>query len=214
MVLFIFGGISGIVNASYNMNMIVHNTSFIFGHFHLTIGSAVSLTFIGLTYLILPQLVKRELLSKRLALLQAYLWLVGMLIFSFANMAAGRMGVPRRTDLGLSLYHFPSIVEHLEKVSALGGLILYISSLLFYLVFVGTIIWGRKTQEESINLPITEAYQTETEAPRIFDNWKVWIGAALILILIAYIPVIRQVLQISPFGSPGYNPNIPVPLSK
>lgn len=214
MVLFIFGGISGIVNASYNMNMIVHNTSFIFGHFHLTIGSAVTLTFMGLTYLILPQLVKRELLSKRLALLQAYLWLVGMLIFSFANMAAGRMGVPRRTDLGLSPYHFPSIVEHLEKASALGGVILYISSLLFYLVFVGTIIWGRKTQEESINLPITEAYQTETEAPRIFDNWKVWIGVSVILILIAYIPVIRQVLQISPFGSPGYDPSIPVPISK
>lgn len=214
MVLFIFGGISGIVNASYNMNMVVHNTSFIFGHFHLTIGSAVSLTFMGLVYLILPQLSRRELFSRRLALLQPYLWLVGMLIFSFANMATGRMGVPRRTDLGLSTYHFSSIAEHLEKVSAAGGIILYISSLLFFIVFVGTLTLGKRTQEESISLPVTEAYQTEIEAPRVFDNWKIWIGLAVILILVAYIPVIQQVLKISPFSSPGYDPSIPVPLSK
>ncbi len=214
MVLFIFGGISGIVNASYNVNMVVHNTSFIFGHFHLTVGSAVTLTFMGLTYLILPQLSKRELCGRRLALLQSYLWLVGMLIFSFANLATGRMGVPRRTDLGLSTYHFPPIVEHLEKMSAVGGVILYISSLLFFIVLVGTLIFGKRTQEETISLPITEAYQTEMEAPKVFDNWKVWIGLAVILILVAYIPVVRQVLQISPFASPAYDPSIPVPLPR
>ncbi|HEY7535842.1 MAG TPA: cbb3-type cytochrome c oxidase subunit I [Thermodesulfobacteriota bacterium] len=214
MVLFIFGGISGIVNASYNLNMVVHNTSFIFGHFHLTIGSAVTLTFMGLTYLVLPKLSKRELFGKRLALIQCYTWLVGMLIFSSANMAAGRMGVPRRTDLGLSTYTFPPLVEHLEKMSALGGIILYISSLIFFVVFLGTLIAGKRTQEESIDLPVTEAYQTEMEAPKLFDNWKVWISLAVVLIIVAYVPVLRQVLEVSPFGSPGYNPGIPVPIPR
>jgi cytochrome c oxidase subunit 1 len=214
MVLFIFGGISGIVNASYNLNMVVHNTSFIFGHFHLTIGSAVTLTFMGLTYLILPKLTKRGLFSNRLALIQSYLWLVGMLIFSFANMSAGRMGVPRRTDLGLSTYSFPTLVEHLEKMSAIGGVILYISSLIFFVVFIGTLLGGKRTQEDSIDLPVTEAYQTEMEAPRVFDNWKIWIGLTVVLIIIAYAPVLQQVLSVSPFGSPAYDPNIPVPLSR
>jgi cytochrome c oxidase subunit 1 len=214
MVLFIFGGISGIVNASYNVNMVVHNTSFVFGHFHLTIGSAVSLTFFGLVYLILPQLSRRELLSKRLALFQAYTWLLGMLIFSFANMAAGRMGVPRRTDLGIATYHFPPIVDHLEKVSAVGGVILYMSSLIFYVVFVGTLFFAKKKEEDSITLPITEAYQTEAEAPRIFDRWRVWIGIAVVLILIAYAPVLQQVLGVSPFASPGYDPKLPVPIPR
>src|SRR5690606_30287332 len=45
MVLFALGGISGLVNASYNVNLVVHNTLFVPGHFHLTVGSAVTLTF-------------------------------------------------------------------------------------------------------------------------------------------------------------------------
>ncbi|GBD39849.1 Cytochrome c oxidase subunit 1 [bacterium HR37] len=214
MILFIFGGISGIVNASYNLNMVVHNTSFIFGHFHLTVGSAVTLTFMGLTYLILPRLSGRELFGRRLALVQSYTWLIGMLIFSFANMAAGRMGVPRRTDLGLSTYSFPQVVERLEKLSALGGVILYASSLLFFVVFLGTLFVGRRSKERSFSLPVTEAYQTEAEAPRVLDNWKVWIGIAVVLIIIAYTPVLNQVLEISPFGSPAYSPSLPVPLPR
>ena len=44
-ILFAFGGISGITNASYNMNMVVHNTVWIPGHFHLTVGAASTLSF-------------------------------------------------------------------------------------------------------------------------------------------------------------------------
>jgi heme/copper-type cytochrome/quinol oxidase subunit 1 len=108
------------------------------------------------------------------------------------------MGVPRRTDLGLSTYHFPPIVDHLEKMSAVGGIILYISSLIFFIVFLGTIFFGKRRKEESINLPVTEAYQTEADAPKVFDNWKIWIGTAVVLIIITYTPVLKQVLGVSP----------------
>jgi cytochrome c oxidase subunit I len=40
MISFIFGGAGGIVNASFNLNMLVHNTAWIPGHFHLTVGTA------------------------------------------------------------------------------------------------------------------------------------------------------------------------------
>jgi cytochrome c oxidase subunit 1 len=43
----LFGGISGLVNASYNINLVVHNTAWVPGHFHLTVGTAVTLSFIG-----------------------------------------------------------------------------------------------------------------------------------------------------------------------
>ena len=38
MVLFALGGISGLMNASFNMNLVIHNTLFVPGHFHLTVG--------------------------------------------------------------------------------------------------------------------------------------------------------------------------------
>ena len=40
MVLFALGGISGLVNASFTVNLVVHNTMFVPGHFHLTVGTA------------------------------------------------------------------------------------------------------------------------------------------------------------------------------
>lgn len=52
------------------------------------------------------------------------------------------------------------------------------------------------------------------EAPKILDNWKIWISLAGILTLVAYIPVLNQFLQVSPFGSPGYDPNILVTITK
>ncbi len=36
---FMLGGASGLINASYTVNLVVHNTSFIVGHFHLTVGT-------------------------------------------------------------------------------------------------------------------------------------------------------------------------------
>ena len=46
-ILFMFGGIGGLTNASYNVNLVIHNTSWVPGHFHLTVATAVTLTFIG-----------------------------------------------------------------------------------------------------------------------------------------------------------------------
>ena len=47
MLLFTFGGIGGLINASYNLNLVVHNTAWIPGHLHLTVGTAVTLTLHG-----------------------------------------------------------------------------------------------------------------------------------------------------------------------
>src|SRR5262249_19325290 len=65
MLLFIFGGVGGLINASYNLNLIVHNTAWIPGHLHLTVGTAVTLSFMGITYWLLPLLPPRAPRSRR-----------------------------------------------------------------------------------------------------------------------------------------------------
>ena len=47
MLTFALGGFGGAINAAYAMNTMVHNTAWIMGHFHLTVGTAVALTFMG-----------------------------------------------------------------------------------------------------------------------------------------------------------------------
>ena len=68
MLLFVFGGVGGLINASYNLNLVVHNTAWIPGHLHLTVGTAVTLSFMGITYWLIPVLRGRALWSRRLAL--------------------------------------------------------------------------------------------------------------------------------------------------
>ncbi len=95
MLLFAFGGIGGLVNASYSVNLVVHNTAYIVGHFHLTVGTAVTLSFMGITYWLVPVLRGRGLWSRQLALVQAWLWFFGMGLFSFALHDLGLLGMPR-----------------------------------------------------------------------------------------------------------------------
>ena len=59
-ILFFFGGIGGLANASYNVNLVLHNTAFIPGHFHLTVATAVTLSFMGISYWLVPYLTRHK----------------------------------------------------------------------------------------------------------------------------------------------------------
>src|SRR5690606_30911057 len=50
MLFFIPGGAGGIINASFQMNQVIHNTIWVTGHFHLTVAATVILTFFGIAY--------------------------------------------------------------------------------------------------------------------------------------------------------------------
>ncbi len=97
MILFILGGFGGLVNASYSMDTVVHNTIWIVGHFHVTVGGPVALTFLGAAYWLIPRLTGRALWKPEWALFQTRLWFFGMLIMSFSMHYAGLLGAPRRT---------------------------------------------------------------------------------------------------------------------
>jgi cytochrome c oxidase subunit I len=96
MIAFIFGGAGGIVNASFNLNMLVHNTAWIPGHFHLTVGTAVTLTFFGITFWLLPHLLRKPLYSPAMALWASWTWFVGMMVFALGMHWQGILAVPRR----------------------------------------------------------------------------------------------------------------------
>ena len=45
-----FGGFGGIINMSYTMNSMVHNTSWVTAHFHLIYGGAVVIMYFAIAY--------------------------------------------------------------------------------------------------------------------------------------------------------------------
>jgi cytochrome c oxidase subunit 1 len=203
MVMFAFGGISGLINASYNVNLVVHNTAWVPGHFHLTVGTAVTLTFMGISYWLVPYLRGRELWNRQLALVQAWLWFVGMGIFSHSMHRLGLMGMPRRTMIGSSTYlGLQSNWQADLPMVALGGTLLFISAL-FYFINMGLTV-AVSHRSATIDIPMAEAISGPEEAPRILDRWWPWLAIAGLLILLAYGPIIAQLVSTTPLNSPGY----------
>ena len=51
-----FGGCGGLINMSYGMNAMVHNTSWVTAHFHLIFGGTVVIMYFAIAYEIWPRL--------------------------------------------------------------------------------------------------------------------------------------------------------------
>lgn len=178
-ILFGFGGISGLINTSYTLNYVVHNTTWIVGHFHLMVGTAVTLTFMSASYLLVPIFFGRSLIMQKLANLQPYLWFLGMAIFSAALHIAGLEGMPRRTnDIGYGGLA-PFIWTTLSQVAMVGGIIVFTAGVIFILVISMSILKGPKLSGASIEMKSKSNYT-------VFDRLSIWISLAIVIIVIAY----------------------------
>ena len=202
MVTFAFGGIGGIINASYNIDLVVHNTLWIVGHFHLTLATAVTLSFIGITYWLIPRLSGKELWSVRAAQLQVWLWIIGVAIFSSSHHFLGvRFGVPRRTMLGAAPYLSPEW-NPLLLVSAVGGVLLWASLMLYFVIVLGTVFASRK-MAQPVEMPVAEAVRDGQETPAWLDTWKPWLIVTVALILLSYGPPLADLVRNADLSSPG-----------
>ncbi|MEX2425689.1 MAG: cbb3-type cytochrome c oxidase subunit I [Thermomicrobiaceae bacterium] len=205
MLVFTLGGVTGLVNASLTVNMVVHNTAFIPGHFHLTVGTAAALTFIGVTYWFVPYLTKKPLFSVKLALWQAWLWAIGVLIFSRGQMSGGLETQPRRTMLGEASYSLPGW-DLANWLTAAGGVIMTVSGLLFFIVMIGTLLNKRvdtARELDALEPPMPEApVHDHRKSWKAFDRLGIWTIIAIVLVLAAYIPVLMMYLP-ADFSSPG-----------
>jgi cytochrome c oxidase subunit 1 len=200
MLLFAFGGVGGLINASFSLNLVVHNTAWMPGHFHLTVGTAVALTFMGISYWLVPVLSGHALWSRRLALTQVWLWFVGMAVFSYALHSLGFLGVPRRTPLGAAAYAEPAWQALLPLVG-IGGSLLFVSGILYFLNLVLT-LWLSRAPAPAFP-GFAEAMSGPEHAPAILDRWRPWIALAIVLILIAYGPTLLRLALTTPLDQPG-----------
>jgi cytochrome c oxidase subunit 1 len=202
MIIFAFGGIGGIINASYNINLVIHNTAWVPGHLHLTVGTGVTLTFIGILYWLLPHLTGKKLWGSGWARGPAWTWFVGMIIFSNGLHRLGLMGAPRRTMLGVATDNYGTpdwLFPRLE--TGIGGMILFVSLILFIVVVLKTI-----TNKETANVEMPVAEPLHKEAiPAWLNNWQPWLVGTVVLILVAYAPVLIQLISQANMTSPGFN---------
>ncbi|MBI4538260.1 MAG: cbb3-type cytochrome c oxidase subunit I [Gemmatimonadetes bacterium] len=205
MLTFAVGGFGGAVNAAYAMNSMVHNTAWVQGHFHLTVGTATALTFMGASYWLLPRLTGKELHFRAAAQVQPYLWFVGMVLFGVVNHVTGIMGMPRRIyEAGYFGAEEATRWSEWTAISAVGGVILFVSAAFYVAVIAGTWVWGKPTAAPAIEYaePLVPAEGRRT----LWDRLALWTALAVVLVAVAYFYPIGHLLQMERFGSPGFRP--------
>ncbi len=216
LILFVFGGVTGIINASYSLNTVVHNTAWLPGHFHMTVAGPVFLAIVGMSLYLYSGMSGKPVFMRKIVTIVPYLWMMGMLIFSFGMSWGGLRGEPRRTNLGISYLNpkselFRSDWVPTTTLAMLGGIVMFTAGMLFIIAFFGTILRKRKVAG-SLEIPVSEAYHDEKRVP-LFDQFKPWIIAMIIILVLAYTPALINVNKNSGPGAPRFNIDNPTPLA-
>jgi cytochrome c oxidase subunit 1 len=181
----------------------VHNTAWIQGHFHVTLGTTVALTFMGATYWLLPRLIARELRFRWLARIQPYLWIAGMVAFSTSYHIAGLRGMPRRVYSGTLTGEYGASWQSLTMVAAFGAVLLFLSALAFVTVVTATWIAGRRIEAPPFEFAVPLQPVTMIG---VWDRFGVWTAVAVILLVVAYGYPLYTILAHTRYGSPPFQP--------
>jgi cytochrome c oxidase subunit 1 len=137
------GGITGVTLGTQQINILAHNTLRIPGHFHATVVGGTSLAFMGLTYYVVPLFFEREYSFKPLARIQPWLFGVGIVMASLGMSFAGSGGVARRTWEIESAGIYDPMVYLMLGLVGVGGVIAFSGLLLYILLTVHAVFFGR-----------------------------------------------------------------------
>jgi cytochrome c oxidase subunit 1 len=156
LVLFGFlGGISGVVLGTEQLNIMMHNTLYVPGHFHGTVVAGTTLAFMAVTYLVVPLIFQREIIWPKLARIQPYLFGIGVAGISLFMMGAGTLGVSRRHwDLAMTdalLPHgYPPVASLMLGLNGLSAILAAIGGGLYIVIVVASILFGKKVDATNV----------------------------------------------------------------
>jgi len=152
------GGISGVVMGTEQINIIIHNTIYVPGHFHATVVIGSTLAFMSLTYFLIPTLFRKQVMFPGLAKIQPYLFGGGMIVFTMAMMGAGTLGVQRRHwDMafadnianGMIGFDYPASAVTLMGIVGISGVAAVLGGAIYILVTVLSVFFGKPVGSES-----------------------------------------------------------------
>jgi cytochrome c oxidase subunit 1 len=164
------GGITGVTIGTEQINIIVHNTLRVPGHFHATVVSGTAMAFMGATYYLLPIIFRRKVAFWALARWQPYLFALGRLLLSMGMTFAGSFGVPRRHwDISFSQapfgVEFSPAVDLVLAVMGIGGIMAVTGAYLFIAIAVKSVFFGEPVGEIPKGVAVAGIPQGITHPP-------------------------------------------------
>lgn len=156
------GGISGVVLGTEQINLIMHNTIYVPGHFHGTVVCGTTLAFMSVTYLLIPLVFRRELKFRKLAQWQPWIFAVGATGISMFMMGAGTLGVARRhwditfADAAMG-FDYPATAYLMLGLNGLSAICAAIGGAMYVLIAVASVFFGRKLAPNENYMPFPNA---------------------------------------------------------
>ncbi len=203
MLAFVPAGAGGIAQTTFQLNAVIHNTMWVVGHFHLTLGMSVAMTFFGLSYWLIPHLSGRVLTPgmNKLGVIQTIVWTIAMIIMSFSMHTAGLFGSPRRTS-------YTTYGDHAAALSwdpymlavGIGATLLLIGVLIQVFAVIHLMFFAPKGN--------TEYLVAEKEPGDVTgywtERWGIWVVLMIIVVAMAYVIPIVDMIVNAPPGSPPF----------
>jgi len=121
---FVVGGVTGIFLAAIPIDLLLHDTYYVVGHFHFIIMGLISFAFFAGVYYWYPLVVGKHT-DYRLSVAHFLLTTVGIVLAFGPMMIMGQEGLPRRYA------SYPAEFAGLQQVATLGAI----------LIALGTVVW-------------------------------------------------------------------------
>ena len=184
------GGFGGLINASYAMDAMVHNTMWITAHFHLIFGGSVVLVYMASAYALWPKITGRRLHSRGLAAAQLWMWFVGILVLTIPWHYVGLLWMPRRTAYNP---YDPQIVARWSSYTApmiAGGVLMVLSAVLLLVNLLLT--HGNREAEADRSISYAETPEPVLAVPGLLNGFAVWNWLLVVLMAISWAYPIGQ----------------------
>ncbi|HHB13090.1 MAG TPA: b(o/a)3-type cytochrome-c oxidase subunit 1 [Chromatiales bacterium] len=193
------GGFGGIINASYSMNSLVHNTQWVTGHFHLIFAGTSVIMYFGIAYYVWPRLTGKPLFSERLARVQLWSWAIGMVVLTFPWHALGLQGQPRR--ISATPYDSPLVAtwQLNEILMIVGGIILFISAVLLIVNLAAS--HGAQGAAEVSGSEFAEPAQPLLRLPGALNGVGFWFVVVAVYMIVSYGYPIAQFFLMETYGA-------------
>ncbi|WP_010677984.1 cbb3-type cytochrome c oxidase subunit I [Bacillus timonensis] len=204
MAAFIPAGAGGIAQSTNQLDQVVHNTMWIVGHFHLTLGMSVVMTFFGISYWLVPHISGRVLTKgmNKLGVVQTIIWTIGMVLMSGSMHTVGLLGSPRRTSFS---DYFGSAQaagwEPFMMVVGIGATLLLIAVIIQVYAVFNMMFFAPKGLTE---FPVAEVEENASKTPLWTERWGLWVVLMVLVIAMAYVLPLTDMIVNAPPGSPPF----------
>ncbi|HEX6728479.1 MAG TPA: cbb3-type cytochrome c oxidase subunit I [Pyrinomonadaceae bacterium] len=164
--LFVAGGITGLILGQSSLDLPMHDTYIVLGHFHLVMGVASIFGMFAATYFWFPKMFGR-LMDERMGQIHFWITFVGVYCIFVPMHVMGLVGMPRRFSQ-FTEYQFLTELSPLVKFVTISAIITIAVQLLFYFNVFWSMFKGKKATDNPWEATTLE-WSTATPPPH--DNF-------------------------------------------